>query len=285
MNLEERDNIKVDLHIHTTASDGTWTPQELIKNIIENNIDVFSVTDHDSVENIAEIKELVKNTNIVFIPGVEINTMFNGRNYHILGYGIDSLNTNLQEIMSDNKKKFEYIDYESIRLLTKKYKEFSLEEFEEYIHDKTIGGWKAYSYILKKGICKNPKDYFKLFEQGELKDLFENLEIVSPLKAIEIIKQANGIPVLAHPGASFYHTDIKEIIALFVERGIMGLECYHPNNSQEITNYCLEVCKKKGLMITGGSDCHGDFLENRKLGTPDIRLSQLNFTPNEINKF
>ena len=99
--------------------------------------------------------------------------------------------------------------------------------------------------------------------------------VVKPETAISSIKEAGGITVLAHPGSGVYGSDFNKIVAAAVNMGVEGIECYHPENRPEVTESCLEICKKNGLFITGGSDCHGDFVRERRLGKPDIGLDQL----------
>lgn len=263
---------KVDMHIHTSASDGTWTPEKLIEKIIEKDIKVFSVTDHDSVENVKRASELANlNGNLIFIPGVEINTLIKDKNYHILGYGIDPLNDKLSTFINANRNLLADSDNENIKFLETKYPNVSFLDYMNYKNNSERGGWKSLNYLADKGLCTNFREFFELFDEG-----FGSTVFPPPYEAVEAIIQAGGIPVLAHPGAAFYDKDYKSILNEFLEQGIKGIECYHPENSIEITNYCLEFCKKNQLLITGGSDCHGDFIKTRKIGTPDIRLEQLN---------
>jgi predicted metal-dependent phosphoesterase TrpH len=275
MMIKNKENIKVDLHIHTAASDGTWTPKELINIIKEKDIGIFAVTDHDTFENIKEIKKLVENIDAKFIPGIEISSTYDKKNYHILGYGFDELNDSLELIINMNRNIFKTIDDEGIVFLSKRFDNISISEYHEFVHDTKIGGWKAFSYIFSKGICSNLREYFKLFDGTELEDPFSKVKLSNPAHVIEAIKNSNGIPVLAHPGVAFYDSDVEGVLKYFLEMGIMGVECYHPDNNEEVTNYCLSFCKENGLIITGGSDCHGTFIDKRKIGFPDIRLTQL----------
>jgi len=89
------------------------------------------------------------------------------------------------------------------------------------------------------------------------------------------IKNTGGITVLAHPGAGIYLSDYNKVVPAALDLGVEGIECYHPENRLEVTEYCLEICKKNNLYITGGSDCHGDFVKERRLGKPDVYLDQL----------
>ena len=266
-------DIKVDLHLHTTASDGTWGPEKLVANIRNADIGLFAVTDHDSTENLTDVAHLAKEYGLGFINGVEINTTYKGRNYHILGFGINPTNLELQTLLNTNRKLMEEKDDESIEYLERKYPAVSFSEYEAYTNYKERGGWKALNYMIDKQLCSSHKDFFRLFE--EWGNPVEKLNFATPGEAIATIHRAGGSSIVAHPGASFYDPDYKALIAFMMGEGITGLECYHPENSREITEYCLEICKLNKLLVTGGSDCHGEFVVGRCLGHPDIRFSQL----------
>ncbi|TYP58524.1 PHP domain-containing protein [Thermosediminibacter litoriperuensis] len=267
------DDIKVDLHIHTTASDGTWRPKTLLKKLLSAGIKLFAVTDHDTTENLDETAALAKKHGLKFINGVEVNTTYNNRNYHILGLGIQPENKELQTLLKRNRELMEEKDDESIKYLERKFPIVCFDEYKKYKNNPERGGWKALNYLIDKKLCRSYKDFFNLF--NDWGNPFEKLEFASPGEAIKAICMAGGVPVLAHPGASFYDKDYKALIAFMIGEGIRGIECYHPENSPEITRYCLEICKSNNLLVTGGSDCHGEFVAGRCLGTPDIRLSQL----------
>ena len=112
--------MRVDLHIHTTASDGTWTPEILVKNILSAGIQLFAVTDHNSLDSLFSVSHYARNAGIFFIPGVEISVSYSNECYHILGYGIDTECNELQEIVANNKASLEDGHIESIKYLMKK---------------------------------------------------------------------------------------------------------------------------------------------------------------------
>lgn len=267
------DNIKVDLHVHTTASDGTWPPEKLVENMLGAGIEIFAVTDHDTTENLAQAAAAARERGLKFIAGVEINATCSGRNYHILGLGIDPGNKELQMLLKKNRELTEAKDDESIKFLEGKFPQVSFDEYKEYVNNPARGGWKALNYLIDKKLCTSYKDFFSLFEGWG--NPFEKLIFASPDEVIKTIHMAGGVSILAHPGAGFYNGDYKDLIAFMIGEGIRGIECYHPENSPEITRYCLEICQSKNLLVTGGSDCHGEFVAGRYLGHPDVRLSQL----------
>lgn len=273
LNLKRRLNMKVDLHLHTSASDGTWSPEALIEKVIQAGIGVFAVTDHDSVENVDIVSNLVKDSNLKFIKGVEINTTENGEILHILGYNIDPANKPLNDILMNNREVMKHRDEKSIKILMDMGYPVFIEEYLTYKNNSERGGWKALNYAIDKGLCQIYKEFFHLF--GDNKFQLNIDGCAKPETAISIIKKAGGIPILAHPGAGIYKSSHQEMVSLAIEAGVEGVECFHPENSAETTEYCLELCRRENLYITGGSDCHGTFVKERWLGKPDIELEQL----------
>jgi len=265
--------MKADLHLHTNASDGTWSPEALVDNIIRAEIGIFAVTDHDSVENVITVADLVKGTDLKFIRGVEVNTVENGHIFHILGYNIDPEDKFLNEILLKNRNVMDERDERSIKLLQKMDYPVAPEEFAAYENNTERGGWKALNYTIDKGLCSTYKEFFKLFGDKRKGPGIE--DCAKPETAISAIKSAGGIPVLAHPGSGLYGNNPRETVSLAIEMGVEGVECFHPENGEEATEYCLELCRRENLFITGGSDCHGTFVKERWLGKPDIALDQL----------
>lgn len=208
------EDIKIDLHMHTTDSDGTITVEDLLAEILQKGIQLFSVTEHDTMVNTEKVRAFAEANGLRYIRGVELTAYDEGRR-HVLGYGVDPDNEKLKKVMNHNKPLLDA-------------------------------------------------------EMEHLPQLFVRAE-----EAVEVILAAGGIPVLAHPGAGFYDPDYKNIIHRFVGYGIKGIECYHPDNDEEITDYCLQVCREKDLYITGGSDYHGDCVPSRKLGMMELQLKEL----------
>ena len=170
-------------------------------------------------------------------------------------------------------------DIESIEYLEKRYPDVSLKEYMLYNNNSERGGWKALNYVIDKKLCTTYKEFFSIF--GDEINMFRRVIFSSPIDAINSIKAAGGCAVLAHPGASFYSGDLEFITSSMIKMGIMGIECYHPENSPLVSQYCVELCNEKKLIITGGSDCHGEFVKTRGLLNPIVTLSKLNL--NGIN--
>lgn len=263
----------VDLHIHTTASDGSWTPLELISRIQETGIGLFSVTDHDSVANIAVTARLAKAAGLVFIPGVEICSTIHGQNIHILGYGIDAQSKPLNQLLNHNTELMEAADTESICQLIDQGLPIDYAEYQAFTHDPARGGWKSLSYLIDKGLCANVKEFFgQLFTE---KRGIRFPEFPPPQEVIATIHAAGGKAVLAHPGSDFHGTTLEETLDYFDGEAIDGVECFHPSHDKATSLQAISWCERHGRLITGGSDCHGTFVSERRLGSPPIRLDQL----------
>ncbi|NLK55797.1 MAG: PHP domain-containing protein, partial [Bacteroidales bacterium] len=244
---------KVDMHMHTIASDGTWDVTELKNELIKNKIDIFSLTDHDSVENIKNMQDILKNKdNLIFIPGTELSTEYEGREYHLTLYGFDINNFGLLELMNrtNQNKLSSNLDY--IKYAANKYDNVSVEDFERYENDRKRGGWKSANYMIDKGIHKDIPEHIRDVYDSGLK-----AELKGPEEVINIAKKSGGKIFLAHPSYHYKNTAMPmEELKHWLELGIDGVECFSPYNGDR-AEYYINFCKKNNLMISGGSDCHG----------------------------
>ncbi|MGM0379404.1 MAG: PHP domain-containing protein [Bacillota bacterium] len=272
---------KIDTHMHTTASDGTLEPKEILEEIREKNIKIFSITDHDSIENIDKMKKLVKFEDEIFIPGVEVTTTFLDVEFHFLAYG-DSINKNnriLMDILNENKNLRKKYDKEFIKFVSKLY-DFTMEEYMNYKRNPKNGGWKAQNFLYSKGIASSLQDIFELRKKSKIKYIMKKPSIIIPK-----LKNAGLTVVLAHPPAYFESNKLsKKILDYFKTLGLDGIECMSPYyNVPNESKYYTDYCENNNLLVTSGSDYHGKFLPKRKLGNPNryINDNQLN---NILNK-
>ena len=144
-------SVRADLHIHTTASDGTWTPAELIAKAQKQQLGLIAVTDHDSVANVAEAMTLAAAAGITLLPAAEICSTKEDLSFHILGYGIDIHNKQLLELIQHNEALLEQKDVDSIHLLARDGWPVDEAEFARYTYDRHRGGWRALAYLIDKG--------------------------------------------------------------------------------------------------------------------------------------
>ncbi|KYZ75988.1 histidinol phosphatase [Anaerosporomusa subterranea] len=263
----------VDLHIHTTASDGSWTPAELIEQVRLAGIGLFAVTDHDSVGSLAATARLAREAGLSFIPGVEICSTVRDRNFHILGYGIDHQSKPLEGLLRHNTELMEQADEDSIHKLIAQGLPINYAEYHDYRHNPARGGWKSLSYLTDKGLCADVKEFFSKLFTAERGIVFPTFP--SPQAVIATIHAAGGKAVLAHPGSDFHGTMLEETLDSFAEEAIDGVECFHPSQDDATSLRALRWCERHGLLITGGSDCHGVFVPERRLGRPVLHMERL----------
>ncbi|MBL8029019.1 MAG: PHP domain-containing protein [Fibrobacteres bacterium] len=264
---------KCDLHIHTRFSDGTWSVEELLERIKSAGITLFSITDHDTVAGALAMEKLQKPEGMVYIRGVEFAGYRKDRVYHILGYGYDPDNRAIHDLAKANTAAA-YIWYEAvIDFMSSRFSLIDMDEYRAYTHEPSRGGFKAVSYLMDKGVISHPSRFFPYgVESGA------TAPIPTVDKVIDIIKSAGGHSFLAHPaGYTGYGQFSTDDLNYWKEIGISGIECHHPSADAKTTDEMVRWCRKNKLMISGGSDCHGTFLEQRKLGFPHITADNLLF--------
>ena len=265
---------KTDLHIHTAASDGTWEPERLILEIKQAGIGFFAVTDHDTTAGVPTVQKQAREEGLVFIPGVEVSSTYQGELFHILGYGINLAHQPLLELLRSNTDMMIQKDDNTILMLIENGYSIDFQDYLKYEDVSGRGGWKALNYLIETGVCRDVGDFFKRIFNGDRKMPFPIFQ--EPREVIAEIQDAGGVPVLAHPAGNMNGMlDLQETLENFRLWGIQGIECYHPEHTPEKARFCVEWCLEKGLDITGGSDCHGDFITRRRLGLPDITIQQL----------
>jgi predicted metal-dependent phosphoesterase TrpH len=263
-------DVRVDLHLHTTASDGRWPPEQLIDEVRRAGIGFFAVTDHDSLGSLAETAERVRGSGLRFLPGVELSSTVNGQTYHLLAFGCDLENPALRELAAANNARLGGSSDEAVRLLAGLGYPVSPDGYAGYTWDRRRGGWKGLNYLIDQGICKDVHEYFRMFDGiGHPKAEFPAVDQV-----VETVHGASGVVVLAHPGASFYNGLDVERLDLLVELGVGGLECFSFHHDEAMTRGYLAYCRSRDLLITGGSDCHGGFA-GRAIGVPPVLASDL----------
>lgn len=257
-------NHRLDLHIHTSYSDGTQDIEELCLLSLKSNIQIISFTDHNTVMAYKE-KKVINKYGLAYIPGIELSAIHNGTQIHLLGYGIDTNAPLLNQICDEYRKREFSRDIKMLQHLLPS-EEFSFHNYGAYTYSPHRGGWKLLNYMQDKGLCKNTVEYFSLL--SKVKDSF--IEYKSVNEVSQIIHTAGGVCILAHPGTFlFSEEECQQFLWDIIKLGIDGIECFHPLNGSIIVNTCLHFCKSNNLLVTGGSDHHGN-LPDRELGVPTI---------------
>ncbi|SES77400.1 PHP domain-containing protein [Anaerobranca gottschalkii] len=241
----------MDLHIHSLHSDGTMSIKKIIEIAESLNLEIISITDHDTVSGVQEAIELVKGKEIKLVPGIEINTEYKKKEVHILGYFIDIFNDNLIETI-------EYLRNERVnrvkKIITKLNNlniPITFEEVLEQSKGESIGRPHIALAMIKKGYGKTVAEIFdEYIDQG--KPAYVERFKLSPYDAIKLIRNANGIAVLAHPRLVKDEDIVNELLP-----HLDGLEVFHSEHTEEDSNYYLNKALQYNLIVTGGSDCHG----------------------------
>lgn len=254
-----------DLHLHTIFSDSTYTPQELISESAKCALSAIAVVDHDSVEGIEPITEIAKTENIEVLPGIELTAEDGGLEIHILGYLIDYKNAPLIEKLETLRKN----RIERIYKIVDKLKSMGITLKPNTVFDiakqGTVGRLHIARALVKEGMVDSIFEAFKKYIGDKCPAYVLGFRF-SPKEAIKLIKDAGGIPVLAHP----YTLNNDGLIAEFIGYGLMGLEVYYPGHSQSMINFYLNLARSNNLLVTGGSDCHGNAKPEVMIGSIKI---------------
>ena len=267
----------IDLHIHSKLSDGTDSIDDIIKIVKDKNIPAIALTDHDTTYGVAEIVEKANRENIKVVPAVEISSVSNGLLIHILGYNIDIYNTQLQQALNTICSYFNETFYEHYNWLYKNnIVDLNIKKIIEFASYKQS---LALSDILKAMIANGSaytlKDWPEFLKNKVM--LFnghfrENFPIHSS-EAVEIITQAGGAAVFAHP-ARIGNEDLKEMETL-LPHGLGGVEVYYPYHGRELTERYENFAQKHHLIKTGGTDWHGSELTTWNVEIGDYGVSDI----------
>jgi len=265
-----------DLHIHSTASDGKFTVEEIFEEAKDRNVDFLAITDHDSIGCQTHASKLARKYDVQYVTGVELNVTFSHPKYHegkavsldFLGYQFDADNN---ELGNKLEKMARYREERAARILKNLNIEFKKENITELSQDDlrqieesvdgVLGRPHIADYLVKKNIVKTRQEAFdKYLVKCDVPKYPLYLE-----EASNLIRGANGKLVLAHPNdphgtslAALSNSLIEqtEIIQEKMLPYIEGVECWHSRNTAETTHHYVEFAKENKLLMTGGSDCH-----------------------------
>ena len=257
----------IDLHVHTTASDGQYTPSQIIEFAHNKNIGVIAITDHDTVAGIEEGKKTAKKLGVTFVPGTELNISFPTGEFHLLGLGFKQISPSLTTLLETLVKNRELRNVQIIEKMREGGVDITLEEMQTDFPNTVLGRPHFAAELVKKKVVKTRQQAFdRYLAKGRpwyVQRVGSNLD-----EAIVAIKESGGVPVIAHPMSLYLSWGkLPDALQDFYERGVMGLEAFHPG--ARVTE-CLrleELAHKIGYFVTAGSDFHGEKIRaDRKLG-------------------
>lgn len=255
-----------DLHLHTTFSDGTLSCDQLVSLAAKAGLSAISIVDHDTVAGFEQAREAGVKFNVEVISGVELTAENDGVEIHLLGYLFDSgYKPLLEKLEFLRKNRVERI----YKICDKLKKDMDVELDPEAVFDLsgkgTVGRLHVARAMVKSGLIKSTYDAFYKYIGDRCPGYVSGFKL-TPSEAIKLIKDAGGVPVLAHP----YTLRRDELILEFIKAGLMGLEVYYSEHTQGMVNFYLDLVKKYKLVATGGSDFHGDAKPDVKLGSIKI---------------
>jgi len=259
----------IDLHSHTTASDGSFSPTELVDEAAAIGLTAIAVTDHDTIGGIEEATKAAVNAGIELVPGVELSVEDDGGRFHLLGYLFDPDNdkfaSTLTSIRASRAKRNEQMAVKMAELGLP----VNMDDVRAQAGDKgeVIARPHFAKALLKAGVVNSVQDAFDRF-LATGKPLYLPKEVLTPKDAVALIHQAGGVAVMAHPGlVPLSDSAFVERLAWLVDNtGMDGIEAYYSQHTPAQTDRFLELARKHSLVVTGGSDFHGTAKPHVPLG-------------------
>lgn len=257
----------IDLHVHTTASDGQYSPSQIIQKAAEKNIKVIAITDHDTYAGVSEAQTEGQKLGVKVIPGIELNINFPTGEFHLLGLGIKEPSKSLNIIVENVIKNRNNRNLEIIEKMNADGVKLTAEELAQDFPDTVIGRPHFAAELVKHGLVKTRQQAFDQYlargRKWYVPRVCTNLD-----EAIVAIQESGGVPVVAHPMSLYLSWGkLPDFFTDCYEKGVAGIEAFHPG--ARVTE-CLrleELGRKIGFIITAGSDFHGEKIRaDRKLG-------------------
>jgi predicted metal-dependent phosphoesterase TrpH len=255
-----------DLHIHTRKSDGTYTVREVFEKAKFAGLEAIAITDHDTVAAAEEGFALEKETGVKFVPGIELSAIHGTKEVHIVALFIDWKDQEFVKKLTYFQKK----RTERAKKIISKLKEHNMDvsfedlyEFTENINN--AGRLHIAKMLVARNYAKNIKDAFGRF-LAEDRPAYVAKAKLTVEEAVQLVRGVNGVSILAHPGL----LGADEMIPAWAKLGLNGVEVFHPDHTYEDMNRYMDIANLNGLLVSGGSDCHGASKDYTRIGK--IRL-------------
>lgn len=258
--------MKLDLHVHTNASDGAWAPGQVARAAAAGGIDVLAVTDHDTTAGCAAAAAVAAELHLQVIPGIEVSSTYEGSDIHVLGYFVDVDAPALRAHERSARNRREVRMQEMLDRLAGLGVSVSFDEVEQVAGPERVvlGRPHLAEALVRAGHVTSIGAAFDTLI-GDGGPGFVPTHVLTPMRAVEIILEAGGLPVWAHPPGDV----VDGLLPLLIEAGLRGLEVYRPRNRSDQVTRLEQICSSTGLFPTGGSDWHrpegsalGDFFVN-----------------------
>jgi predicted metal-dependent phosphoesterase TrpH len=254
----------VDLHTHSTASDGLYAPAELLQRASAAGLRILALTDHDTTNGIAEARQAAQALDMELIPGIEINTDIGGREVHVLGYFPEYERPAFQEVLQILRDAREMRGQRIVEKLNQQGVHISWERVRELAKG-TVGRPHIAEALMEAGYVQTVAEAFEKYIGSNCPAYVPRYKL-APEDAIHFIASANGLPVMAHPFTQPGVEILRERLASMCQAGLVGIEAYYGPYTPEQVQTLVELANQYNLIATGGSDYHGPHIHPTPLG-------------------
>lgn len=263
----------LDFHTHSTASDGSLSPEELVKAGVDLGLDGIALTDHDTIAGLDQALAAGKHHGLPVIPGIELTTDYGEEEAHILGFGFDRndppLNAKLQKILESRIERARGM----VERLRRAGVNLAWDEVFAHTNGFYVGRPHIYRALKQKGIIgEDPLGHAFNYYLGSKGIAYLPHQEIATFEAIALIRNAGGVPVLAHPG----RMNRPDLLMALVKNGLAGIEVYYPSHRPQDVERYRRFAEKYDLLVTGGSDYHGEF-GRTVLGQSQVAADLLGF--------
>lgn len=254
-----------DLHLHTSYSDGTESPRRIVELAKHAGLRAIAITDHDILDGYQEAVQPARESGLELIPGLEMSASWDGREVHVLGFYLDLDNVSLQRLLADQRTRRIQRLREMVGRLQQLGLAITMEDVLAEAGPGAVGRPHVAQALVRRGYITTIREAFDRYI-GTNGPAYVAGSSLSPKEAIAAIRQARGIPVLAHP---VYLKD-DMLIERFCQDGLIGLEVYHSSHTPDVIQRYEGIADRLGLLKTGGSDYHGSSKEGGPIGSASV---------------
>lgn len=255
----------IDLHTHSTFSDGTFTPLQLVKYAEEKGLKAFALTDHDTTEGVKEAKSI--ETNVEVISGVEISTRYDKKEIHIVGLYVNENDTDLNKQLKYYREKRVTRNFEILEKLNSLGVNITIDDVKESCTGDVISRAHIAKALVSKGFVGSYTEAFDRY-LGDNKCAYVPRETLNYEESMELITKAGGVPVLAHPLLyKMSDTNLENMMVKLRQKGLKAVEVYYSTHSNSDTQHIMAMANRVGLIYSGGSDFHGATKPKIDMGT------------------
>jgi|SRR5687768_10894712 len=263
----------VDLHTHSTASDGTFAPDAVAVLAKQSGLVGFALTDHDTIDGLEDAERAAHEHRLEFVPGVELSCQFpHPGTLHLLAYCIDPQSSRLRDVLHRLIEARDARNPQMIRRLNELGVAITMKEVEDAAGGEVVGRPHMAAVLLRKGYASSVKDAFNKY-LGQGAAAYVEKERLSPREAIEAVLAAGGIPTLAHPVQLRTENDaqLERVVKDLIDLGLQGIEVIHSDHDAADVERCTKLAARFNLLKTGGSDFHGINKKEIQLGLANGR--------------